>query len=121
VEQNIDPEFISIIRKEGPQKAIEFYKKHKSIDPKTLLFTEGQINSIGYAYLGMDKVDSAIVVFKFNIDEFPESFNVYDSFGEAYMIKGDTGLAILNYEKSLQLNPENTNAIKMLERMRSNK
>jgi len=118
VGRRIDPEFLSIIRKEGPEKAISFYKEKKSIDPKTILFTESQINSIGYAYLGMNKIDSAIIVFKFNVEEFPESANVYDSLGEAYMVKGNTELAILNYEKSLEMDPTNENAKRMLERLK---
>jgi predicted negative regulator of RcsB-dependent stress response len=35
---------------------------------------------------------------------------VYDSLGEAYARRGDKQAAIQNYEKSLQLNPQNTNA-----------
>jgi cytochrome c-type biogenesis protein CcmH/NrfG len=37
--------------------------------------------------------------------------------GEAYMKHGDKGLAIQNYEKSLELNPENSNAASMLKRL----
>lgn len=121
VEEKINPEFLSILRGEGPQKAIEFYKKQKSINAKTILFTENQINSIGYWYLGNDMIDNALIVFKFNVEEFPESFNVYDSLGEAYMKNGNIESAILSYEKSLQLNPENNNAIKMLEQLHSHK
>jgi hypothetical protein len=120
VGRRIDPEFLSILRKEGPHKAIGFYKEQKFINPKIILFTEGQINSIGYAYLRINKIDSAIIVFKFNVEEFPESANVYDSLGEAYMVNGDTDLAILNYEKSLELNPANENAKKILEKLQKN-
>jgi cytochrome c-type biogenesis protein CcmH/NrfG len=34
---------------------------------------------------------------------------VYDSLGEAYMKKGEKELAIANYQKSLELNPDNAN------------
>ena len=47
----------------------------------------------------------------------PESSNAYDSFAEAYMKHGDTKLAIKNYKKSLALNPENENAVKMLKEL----
>jgi cytochrome c-type biogenesis protein CcmH/NrfG len=46
-----------------------------------------------------------------------KSFNVYDSLGEAYMINGQAEYAIKNYEKSLALNPDNTNALEMLKRL----
>ena len=119
VRRRIDPEFLSILRKEGPENAIAFYKKLKSINDKTILFTEYQINYLGYEYLWKNLLDEAIIIFKFNVEEFPESSNVYDSLGEAYMVKSNTELAILNYEKSLELNPKNENAKKMLEKLRA--
>lgn len=60
----------------------------------------------------------AIEIFKLNVEQFPNSFNVYDSLGEAYMMDGNTKLAIENYEKSLELNPNNENAKKMLEKLK---
>ena len=49
---------------------------------------------------------------------FPQSSNVYDSLGEAYMLNGGKELAIKNYEKSLELDPKNTNAVDMLKKLR---
>ncbi|NJO89047.1 MAG: hypothetical protein HC831_08890 [Chloroflexia bacterium] len=45
---------------------------------------------------------------------FPNSANVYDSFGEVLMKTGKHDLAIQNYKKSLELNPQNSNAADML-------
>ena len=53
------------------------------------------------------KLKEAIELFKMNVQLYPESWNVYDSLGEAYATAGETALAIQNYEKSLQLNPKN--------------
>jgi tetratricopeptide (TPR) repeat protein len=47
----------------------------------------------------------------------PQSSNVYDSLGEAYMDDGDRLLAIANYQKSLQINPKNGNAVAMLKKL----
>jgi len=52
------------------------------------------------------------------VQEYPESGNVYDSLGEAYMKAGQKELAIQNYEKSLQLDPKNQNAVEMLKRLK---
>lgn len=79
---------------------------------------EADVNVVGYRLLGMNKVTEAIDVFKLNVNLFPESSNVYDSLGEAYMKHGDTELAIENYEKSLKLNPENSGAVEMLKKLR---
>jgi predicted negative regulator of RcsB-dependent stress response len=42
---------------------------------------------------------------------------VYDSLGEAYAADGNKELAILNYKKSLELDPGNQNAKQMLEQL----
>ena len=63
----------------------------------------------------MEKFADAVEVFRLNVEVFPESFNVYDSYAEALMKSGDIENAILNYNKSLELNPENNNAREMLQ------
>lgn len=89
--------------------------------PSEYLLTESEINSLGYYFLHTRKaVDPAIAVFGINVEAFPTSANVYDSLGEAYMEKGEKQLAIRNYQRSLELNPQNTNAVEMLKKLRSN-
>jgi len=68
---------------------------------------ENGLNAQGYMLLGAGKHKEAIEVFKLNVQFFPESWNVYDSLGEAYAAAGNNSLAIVNYEKSVQLNPKN--------------
>lgn len=79
---------------------------------------EGEINNYGYVLLQSGKIDDAIEIFKLNVEFFPASANVYDSLGEAYMTKGDKENALINYKKSLELNPKNQggkDAVKKLE------
>jgi tetratricopeptide (TPR) repeat protein len=68
--------------------------------------TEAELNSAGYVLLFAKKLPEAIEIFKLNVKLFPDSWNVYDSLGEAYAAAGDTKEAIENYEKSIQLNPK---------------
>ncbi|MEO8208935.1 MAG: serine hydrolase [bacterium] len=81
---------------------------------------ENEINLMGYNLLNDGKIDKAIEVFKLNVENFPDSFNVYDSLGEAYMKKGDKESAIKNYKKSIELNPQNEGALKNLKTLQSN-
>lgn len=68
--------------------------------------TEADVNQRGYGLLlGEKKVDEAIEVFKKNVKDYPNSWNVYDSLGEAYATKGDKKLAIANYSKALEMAP----------------
>ncbi|HEX2786876.1 MAG TPA: tetratricopeptide repeat protein [Ignavibacteria bacterium] len=93
------------------------YREIKANEPDIYNFKEGQLNSLGYTFLQGGNFDAAIAVLKLNVEEYPNSFNVYDSLGEAYMLKGDKVNAILNYEKSLELNPDNENARNMISKM----
>ena len=81
------------------------------------IYNENALNKIGYAFLGAKKTDNAIFVFELITAVFPNSANAFDSLGEAYLINKNTALAIKNYKKSLELNPENNNAKQMLEKL----
>ena len=80
-------------------------------------FKENQLNMLGYQLLQIGKNKDAIVILQLNAEVYPNSANVYDSLGEAYMIDGNKELAASNYNKSLELNPKNDNARKMLENL----
>jgi CubicO group peptidase (beta-lactamase class C family) len=84
--------------------------------------SEDEINELGYRLL-YDKKDAqaAIEVFKLNAEQFPKSFNVWDSLGEAYYQVNKRDEAIRYYEKSLQLNPNNEGGKRMLEKIRREK
>lgn len=79
---------------------------------------ESTYNRLGYALLNKGQTDNAIEFFKLGINAFPSSANLYDSLGEAYMKNGDNEQAIMNYRKSLELNPDNQNAVEMLKRLK---
>ena len=78
---------------------------------------ESTINAMGYRHLENSEIDAAISVFELNIDTFPESANTWDSLAEAIMAKGDREMAIRYYRRSLDLDPDNRNAARMIERM----
>jgi tetratricopeptide (TPR) repeat protein len=115
VQKNIDPRFIDLLHNQSVQAAIEYYDTSIKENPRIPLFTEGQINSLGYEFLFNQQYKEAIALFKLNVEVFPNSFNVYDSLGEAYMENRKYDLAILFYNKSLELNPNNTNAVDKLQ------
>lgn len=76
---------------------------------------EYALNSLGYDLMYADKkVNEAINIFEFAIKEFPENANLFDSLGEAYFINEEYDNSLLNYKKSLELNPGNENAKKYI-------
>jgi predicted alpha/beta superfamily hydrolase len=79
---------------------------------------ESKINSLGYRFLLTD-VDKALELFKRNVENYPESANVYDSYAEAMLKKGDKKNAIINYEKAFQMDPTNTAARDIANKLKS--
>lgn len=79
---------------------------------------EPSINNAGYALMNSNKVTEAIELFKMNARLYPQSWNVYDSLGEAYAKAGNTALAIENYEKSIQMNPKNETGTAELKKLK---
>ena len=82
--------------------------------------SENSINSTGYQLFWSKKLPDAIRIFQLNVELHPQSSNVYDSLGEAYMKNGDKDLAVQNYKKSLELDPKNSNAVAMLKKLQEN-
>ena len=102
----------------GIESMTKTYREWKS-DPATAsVFTEIQVNVVGYQLMGGGDLEEAIEIFKLNAESYPQSFNVYDSLGEGYLNAGRTEEAITNYQRSLEINPANQNAVQMLEKIR---
>ncbi len=100
------------------REAAAEYQRLKATQADAYDFGEAHLNMLGYQLLMRGRIEDAVGIFRLNIDAFPTSFNVYDSYAEALATRGDTAQAIINYEKSLELNPDNTNAVDMLEKLR---
>lgn len=106
-----------IIDDEGIDGIETHYANLKKNQNDNYNFSEGQLNQLGYHYLSNDKIDYAVSIFKINVDNFPKSSNVYDSYGEALLKQGEKEKAIENYKKSVELNPANEGGIKVLKEL----
>lgn len=91
------------------------YMDLKENQPDEYDFAESQLNDLGYHYLAKDEMEKAVTIFKLNTAAFPYAYNTYDSYGEALLKQGERAKAIENYKKSIKLNPDNENGIKVLE------
>jgi len=67
---------------------------------------ESDVNRFGYELLARDRVDDAIQVFRWNTEDYPNSWNAWDRFGEAPVKQGEREKAIAAYRRSLELNPQ---------------
>ena len=95
---------------------IKLYNDIKAKQPGDYDFDNEQVfNQIGYSLVSRKRLDEAIKIFELNAKMFPKSANVYDSLGEAYFNKGDKKSALVNYRKSLEINPNNAAAKKIVD------
>jgi len=84
--------------------------------------SEDDMNELGlqmlYAATFSKHKDMALEILKLNVLLFPESFNTYDSYGEALADTGEKYEAIFMYQRSIELNPGNDSGKQALKRLR---
>jgi imidazolonepropionase-like amidohydrolase len=102
------------IQAKGADAAVQQYRGLKATQPNAYDFSENELIGLGYRLIRMKRFKDAIAVFKLSVETYPQSYNTYESLAEAYMDDGDKDLAIQNYRKSLDSNPQNSNAVEKL-------
>jgi uncharacterized protein len=64
---------------------------------------EMEVNYMGYDFLGRKIYKTAESLFKLNMDNYPESYNVYDSYADYLIAIGDKVNAIIQLKKALAI------------------
>lgn len=95
-------------------KGLKAFQKAKTENTGHYFISEDYLNNVGYALLGQNKLNQSIDVFRVNSILYPDSQNVYDSLGEAYLKAGQKDKARQNYQKALRIDPANEGAIRVL-------
>lgn len=88
--------------------------EHKKGVKSTYNISEEELNSLGYELLNSKKQNEALQIFTLNTKLYPNGFNTYDSLGECLLLLGKKYEGIKAYKKSLELNPKNENAKKII-------
>jgi dienelactone hydrolase len=102
-------EFLEMIDQSGGvAKATKTYEEARQKDPKVVLFSEVVMNRVGYEHLQGGDVKGAIELLKLNTMAYPDSPNVYDSLGDAYLAAGQNEQALENAKKALELLAKDT-------------
>jgi tetratricopeptide (TPR) repeat protein len=117
VAHRMDPGVEEVLNRDGVNKAVAYVHQRLSADSTVLLFSESAMNRLGYAYLNRDQVREALALFQLNIEVYPHSYNVYDSYAEALMADHQYERALWNYTRSVELNPDNSNGRKKLKEL----
>ena len=85
-------------------KGVDAIKEHFQNRVKKYGFstqiTEVTLNAIGYQLLQGGNTGKAIDIFKYNVELYPNSANVYDSLGDGYDAQNMRKKALNNYKKA---------------------
>lgn len=110
-EQNLVPPKGNIARiygpvllEKGPESARNILYELKK-DTLRYQLSEQQFNKLGYDFLRSGKMAQALETFRINTELFPQSYNAFDSYGEALLKDNDKEKALIMYRKSVELNP----------------
>jgi tetratricopeptide (TPR) repeat protein len=80
--------------------------------------SEAGINEFGYGLLAEKKQQEALIFFTLNTTLYPGSYNTFDSLGECLLLLNKKEEGMKAYKKSLELNPNNSNAKKIISEMK---
>jgi len=105
---------LPVAEAEGGPAVVARYRALRRDSSTAYVFDVRQLNQIGYWLLEHKKANDAVIVFRLNVEEYPEAANPYVGLGEAYLATGDTARAIANLKRSLELNPKNQYAANVL-------
>ncbi|MDQ3289686.1 MAG: serine hydrolase, partial [Bacteroidota bacterium] len=107
-EQYTSPGFLfrKNVLKQGVATAIKPFLKP---DNKPAI-EEEEMNNIGYQLLRSGKVKEGKEVLQLNMEAYPQSANVYDSYAYACLLNGEKEAAAQYYLKAHTLDPENKEA-----------
>jgi tetratricopeptide (TPR) repeat protein len=108
--------FKSILAK-GATIVLTEYRETRKGRAANEVLDENQMNRLGYDLMAAGRIKDAIEIFKLNVEDYPKSSNVYDSLAEAYARDGQKELAVRNYQRSIELDPKNTNAVDALKKL----
>ncbi len=101
------------------ENGLDAYLEIQRADKNDTAVNENRLNRKGYNLISENNLELAKSILKVNTILYPNSANVYDSYAEVCMINKDYNLAIKNYQKSIELNPQNQNAQNMIDKMKS--
>ena len=108
--------FAAELAQQGFDQASAVYRTFRTRD-STFALSEVEVNAWGYGLLRGGDTKSSVAILRLNAELHGDSWNAFDSLGEAYAQAGDATTAVACFRKSLTLNPHNTNAAAWLKRL----
>jgi dienelactone hydrolase len=114
-----EDEFMKILREQGLAAAKSIQQETKTKDPDYDIYDPITLVDFGRELVDQKKTKDAIEILKFNSEVYPDVWETYELIGTIYMNEGNKELAIQNFEKVLEYDPQNQNATETLKKLKS--
>ncbi len=114
-----DAVLIALAQTEGVQAAFGQYQLLKRTQPLRYTPDQNTLLIFSYALLASNQIEPALEAMKLEVQEYPDFWNGYDTLAEIYAAVGAKRLAIKNYERSIELNPDNRSAIENMKKLKA--
>lgn len=111
----------SKILSKGVDAGIVLYQQIKNEKQSGYIFDPMQLNHLGNELRKQNKIDESIKIFELNKTEYPSIPNVYESLAEIYKRNGNSKLAIINFAKLVEMEPQNPRWIYLLNKLKTQK
>jgi CubicO group peptidase (beta-lactamase class C family) len=99
-------------------EAISYGKSLLRTDQNGWDTPDNELNSFGYQLLQSGAKEEAVMIFRWNTELHPESWNSWDSYGEGLASIGNNQAAVEAFQLSIALNPENKAGVEMIRKLK---
>jgi CubicO group peptidase (beta-lactamase class C family) len=106
---------LEMARLQNTQAALEQFRALKNQKSARFMPDEDTLLIFAYLLLADDKEQEALEVLKLEVEEYPEYSDAYHTLARVYNVLGERHLAIQNFKKSIELNPDDLDAIENLQ------
>jgi len=111
------------INKSGVAAAVQQYRdlRKRYYGGQSYDFSENALVPVALQLSNANKPDEALALLQLNMEYYPNHAPTYSAVAQAYLKKNDKEDAIKNFEKALQLDPNNQPARRQLEQLKGSK
>ena len=103
----------------GIEAAYREYVRITQQESARYLVLEDEFNAIAYTLMRSGNLQEGIRLLELSVRLFPESSNLHDSLAEMVLLLGERSLALQYYQKSVELDPQHTAGIKMVQELQA--
>lgn len=109
--EKVNQDFLKLEIAKAEQNYWDIKKSHPDWD------FEYRLNVIGYTLMDHGRLNDGIKVLELNVRENPKSGNAFDSLADGFFRNNQFEISKENYKKSLELQPDNSNAKEMIKKI----